>query len=344
MAVKSTELDPKIAQALAEREAELLKDPASPATPPSPPAPPSPVAPATMPSTAVAPVESPSVRVEITDSKATPETEAEKRALEILAKHGARRGSTLKDKVGMTLTGAAIAGAGYLLGPEGLGPLLAYGFGGLLVLGGVFTDLRRFRQGSKSGEAIHYPAEVLEVLLDLLELQPVEKRYGELMVVLAQEHSAIDTTTRQNLISQANGLLEDFRQLEQKRTEILAEHTPETIAAIETERQRLVEEARAATDPVVRQTKEKSAELLAHRVEDTTTILQVAERMSAQQEAILETLGTLRSTLIRLSVAPSRLKETEINPLYDTIEQTRRQTVAVEQSVEEVIALTGERL
>jgi|GEM_PF-2254963 hypothetical protein len=342
MAISSIELDAKIYQAVATAEAELLKeiDEETPAKVED-----KPTESSTTPATeeespSLTPTTKPTTTSKAETAKTPEQMEKEKKVLEVLGKYGAKKGLSWGEKIGLMVTGAVIGGVGYFIGHEAA--LLAYGVGGFLAFGGLIADVRRLRANSKKGEAVVYPAEVLKALLELVTLTPEERRYAELMVVLAQDPCPVDEETRKNLIQQANGMLDDYRSLEKKRAGITADLSRESIAAMEVERERLRAEAQTSDDEIVRQTKTKSAELLSHRIEDAEAVLRMAERMHAQQEAIYEAFGTLRSSLLRLAAAPSRLNEAAVRPLWETIEQTRQQTVLVEQAVQEVVALTGE--
>jgi cell division septum initiation protein DivIVA len=278
-------------------------------------------------------------------AKPTLPPELVKKAEEALAKHGARKGTPLGEKVGMFVAGAAICGGGYMMGPGGIWDNVAYVVGGFLVFAGLTVDLQRRRKNAEPKKGIlFYPADVLEALLRLLSLSPIEKRYGDLLVLLARDPCPLEDEEQERLIEQINGLLNDHRTLNTRRTEILAGHDASEIAQWETERQRLLQEADATPDAIVREVKKESARMLSERIEDANAVLRVAMRMEAQEEAIYQTMGALHSSLTRLSLAPSRIKlaAPDVNGLRDTIDRTRRQTQAVEQAVQEVLTLRAD--
>jgi hypothetical protein len=330
MPIESSRIDPKIAEALRAQELELLKDDsddektseaerketkdgeqATPAPPPKP----------------------------------TPPPELVKKAEEALEKHGAKKGTPLGEKIGLFMTGAALCGGGYMLAGPGIWDNIAYAVGGFLVFAGVTADLQRRRKNAEPKKGIlFYPADVLESLLALLPLTAIEKRYGSLLVLLARDPCPLEDTEQERLIEQINGLLNDYRALNARRQEILAGHDPAEIQEWEAERERLLNEASAAADAVVREVKKESARMLSERIEDTNAVLRMAARMEAQEEAIYQTMGALHSSLTRLSLAPSRIKLSapDVNGLRDTIDRTRRQTQAVEQAVQEVMTLRAD--
>jgi hypothetical protein len=278
-------------------------------------------------------------------SAPAPPPELVKRAEEALAKYGARKGTPLAEKLGLLATGAAMCGGGYMLGSQGFWAITAYVVGGFLVIGGLGADLQRRRKNAEKKDGIvFYPADVIDALLPLLALTPVEKRYGDLLVLLARDPCPLDETEQNRLLEQINGLLEDHRTLSARRQEILHGNSAAEIPQWEEERQRLEREAASATDPVVRAVKAQSAQMLAERIEDTNAVLQITARMEAQEEAIYQTMGALHSSLTRLSLAPTRMNMSapDVTGLRDTIDRTRRQTQAVEQAVQEVLTLRAD--
>jgi hypothetical protein len=251
-----------------------------------------------------------------------------------------RRGTTVADKIGAILMGVASCGGAYLLTkPAIVFAVMLYLFGAMMLLYGLFSTPKRGRKNSQKGEETLYPAEVLEALLALLTLSPMEQRYGALMTLLARDKSPLDETSRNRMVGQVNGLLEDSRALAAKRQEVEINRERVDIAAIEKERERLLEEARLADDEVVRNAKKQSAKLLADRIEDSRVVHNMADRMLAQEEAIFETMGTLHSSLTRLSIAPESLRHHDLDSLSEVVTSTRLQTQAVEQAVQEVAAI-----
>lgn len=214
-----------------------------------------------------------------------------------------------------------------------------YIFGALMLCYGIFSSVKRARTNSQKGEQTVYPAEVLGVLLPLLTLTPAEQRYGALMTLLARDKSPLEESSRKRMIEQANGLLNDSRALAAKRQEIVSNQDHIDIAAMEKERERLLDEAQATEDPVVRSAKNQSAKLLADRMEDSRVVQNMTTRMLAQEEAIFETMATLHSSLTRLSVAPESLRHHDLDSLSEVVDSTRLQTQAVEQAVQEVAAI-----
>jgi len=336
MPVESRDSDPEIAARLRQWEERLLDDTSPAATKVSKP-----------------PVDvGVSVVVMASDADATevelrPEQrEAARRATEVLKRHGARNGFSLKDKLAMLLVAAGFGAAGYfglshVAGPVGdIGQVLCYGTGGLLALGGLFSDLRRQRKNAgTAGGSVSYPSDVLEALLALADLTPAERRYGDLLVLLAREKSPLDGVARQEMLAQVNGLLEDYRMLGRHCEAVLELLDEAQEAALRAEYARLMAEAGAAEDPVVRETKRQSAALIESRVADAREVQRAAERMQAQQEAIYETLGTLHSRLTRLHLAPAGLHGGNADSLRETLEQVSGQTRAVEQAVQEVLSV-----
>lgn len=322
MAIRSTDLAPDIEKALSEKESKLLDESSSSTN-----------------ASATVEVNGEKTSAEPEEPK-KPLTPEEKRAEEVLLKYGAKKGATVEDKLWSTVIGAASCAGAYFLQPKVMFlAVLLYLFGAMMLLYGIFSSVKRGRKNSQKGETTVYPAEVLEALLPLLTLNPVEQRYGAVMTLLARDKSPLDEASRNRMIEQVNGLLEDSRALAAKREEIISTRNHVDIAAIEKERERLLEEARATDDPIIRNAKNQSAKLLADRIEDSRVVQNMATRMLAQEEAIFETMGTLHSSLTRLSVAPESLRHHDLDSMTEVVDSTRLQTQAVEQAVQEVAAI-----
>lgn len=328
MAIGSSQIDTSIATALYEKEQKLLEESSSSSTSSS---------------ASSSPAESSTTGDEAAASSPPPKvlTAEEKRAEAVLLKRGAKKGTTFKEKAGMTLSGIVLCAFGFLLWkPMVILAGVCYFIGALLLLGGIFSAQRQARSGSRQGEAVLYTSDVLDALLPLLELTPVEKRYGALLSVLAREPSPLDDATRMDMVEQVNGLLNDHRALLARRTEIEYNLSATDIAGMEAERDRLRAEAAKADDSVVQEARLQTSRMLEERLEDARVVRRTAERMRAQEDAVYETMGTLHSSLTRLSLAPTGLEKSATSALRDAVDRTRRQTQAVEQAVQEVASVS----
>ena len=94
-----------------------------------------------------------------------------------------------------------------------------------------------------------------------------------------------------------------------------------------------------AGDPATRDALAHSLELARETLNTTEALHVVRGRIEAQQEAILHAFTGLRATLGRLRLASTALQSPDLSQIRETTARIHGQSRAVEDAVQEVIAI-----
>lgn len=257
-----------------------------------------------------------------------------------------RRDDTMS-KRGLTTFFALVLGGGAASGllrllPEGL-VLPAYIGAGFLWMVGAAVGIRWTNRASQRHILNHeVTVTELEAVLPLLSLTRAERAYGDiLLMVAALEVPAEPRRTSWETLAQVTGLLEDSRRLEKQRLSLLPVLGTNPVKELEAEQGKLEGRIAAAKDDRTREAIQQSLELVKTRAENSRTLEQALERLNAQQEALVHTLATAQSALARMQVMPGIQTEIATKEIAETVHAMNRQTVAVEQAVQELIAIRG---
>jgi|GEM_PF-3647058 hypothetical protein len=173
-----------------------------------------------------------------------------------------------------------------------------------------------------------------ETTLQAVAQNRAEKLYAELVAELIQVSPENELSAR-TLLAEVNTLLASFRALEEKAEACKKAMASRSVMGLEVELRDMKIKAAEATDPTTREALEQSVELCASRLESVRTLSIMRERALAQQEVILQTLGSLHALFARLRAVPSETAF-EGQQLTATVSELHNRTRAVEQAIEEL--------
>lgn len=183
--------------------------------------------------------------------------------------------------------------------------------------------------------------DLLAAALPLLSLSRVEKAYGEALVPLAALES-LDERTGRDILSQLNSLTAHYRQLEAQRERLRAAIGGNTAESLQVEREALQRRAKEANDPVTKRALQESLQMCEARLQQAQALEPALHRMDAQQEVIIQTLASVRASLARLQLVSAAVSAPEVEEIQRTVLQISTQAQAMEQAVQEVMAVRVE--
>jgi len=210
-----------------------------------------------------------------------------------------------------------------------------------LVFWGVFGTGVAQWVGSLKRQMNVVHSDLLAGWLPHLELSRAERAYCSALVLLSKPELQVSEETARSLLAELNALMEQVRKLDARRTELGALAAGNEVAAIEGERAALASRAASAADPMARQTFEEGLRLCDQRLENARVVAPSIERLDAQQEMILQTLGSIHSSLTRLETAHQALSVADADDIRRQIREITARAAAVEGAVQEVQALKG---
>ena len=159
------------------------------------------------------------------------------------------------------------------------------------------------------------------------------------------------------LLGDMNALLAKSRAFEQQQTDLRIAIQSNTPAQLESERRTLTQRLGAVEDPLAREAMEQALAANETRLQNARAFEQMRARLTAQQEAITQTLASIHSTLVRSRLgAPAgglagaaidaRLAAASVSDLatiHEAVTQINNRTRAVEEAAAEVAQLRGGR-
>jgi hypothetical protein len=188
---------------------------------------------------------------------------------------------------------------------------------------------------------------LLRELLSQVAHTRAERTYAETVLLLMERGMSKNAPREKescSLLAQMNALMQAGRELEAQEKKLQSSAGGDQVAALQTEREELERRRDAATDPVARQALAQSLELCAARLDSARRLGPVRERVQAQQEVVAQTLLTLQGALVHRDAVPEGGDASLSLPpvaarVQEVITQINNQTRAVEEAVQEVMAL-----
>ena len=173
-----------------------------------------------------------------------------------------------------------------------------------------------------------------------ITLSRAERVYCDalLMMVRTQTDSGTERTF-QEIMLQLNTLLQNYRQLDQRRQSLLPILGLHSVSDLEREFGELGRKLDAISDPITRNAVQQSLEMCSTRLENARQIIQNLERLQVQQDAIVQTLASALSAMARMQTAPVLQAGETAQEIAQTVSQMNQQTWAVEKAVEEVMTI-----
>ena len=187
--------------------------------------------------------------------------------------------------------------------------------------------------------------EVMRNAGELIALSPAEKLYCEGVASLSDAERTLTEAARGEILAQLNDLLSSYRKLDGPVRQSLAARAgalrAQSIEGLEHELAELVRLRDASSDAGARATMDQSISLCSQRLSDARALAPAQEQAEAQQELILQSLAFVQASLSRMAVANSATLPADVGALQSTVTQVNQQTRAVEDAVNEVLALRG---
>ncbi len=239
--------------------------------------------------------------------------------------------------------GAGIAFFGIMFGPalaaqSGLAnPLLV-----LLLSTGLSTawtvmGIRRVQRAMTS--VIN--ADVMRYAKESLGLSEGEKAYCDAAVALMDAGNVLGEKAQRDVIKQLNGLLDNYRRLEEPARRAQAASGADSIDALEQELAGLMARRDAQLDAETRAMMDQSVELCRRRLEASRAVEPARQKVEAQQELILQTMASVQASLGRTGGVNINAPDLYLGELRQSVDQVNTQTRAVEEAVAEVVALSA---
>jgi hypothetical protein len=173
----------------------------------------------------------------------------------------------------------------------------------------------------------------------VMNATPCETSYFESIALLLEIGAQLDARTGTDILSELNVLIAQASQLQAHRDNLRAAINAESADTLVAQCEDLRTKLSRTTDEAARQAIEQSIELLETRCQVAQTLQPSLERVEAQQEVIRQTLVSVQSSLARMKVAPDALTVPDISVIQSSISEVTGQTRAVEQAVQEVMAI-----
>jgi hypothetical protein len=240
-----------------------------------------------------------------------------------------------------------------ILGAAALGGLITCGavtasgangaaIGGLTFMGAYFSA---FGTGlgsvlmARLGRNTSVSAEELRALSTGLELGRPEMVYLETVCALLEAGDNISEQTGHDILTTLGTLLEQARYVNDRRERLRNATGAESAAELAEERQRLAARIAKVEDPQARQDLTQSLAMCDERLGNARELSPLLERLDAQWEVIGQTLLSVQASVSRLQVAPTAITAPDVEEVKRVVGQVTAQTQAVEDAVQQVMAL-----
>ncbi len=218
--------------------------------------------------------------------------------------------------------GGAIAGAAFMT---------AY-FGGIGTAVGSVLQMRFARN-----QAID--AEELRAISTGLQLGEPETVYLDTVCALMEAGENVSDQTGHEILGALSDLLEQARYVNERLERLRSAASTESVQDLEKERERLAARIEQVNDPQGKTDLTHGLSMCDDRLGNARTLAPLIERLDAQREVIHQTLLSVQSSVSRLQVAPAAIAAPDVEEVKRVLGQVTTQTQAVEDAVQEVIAL-----
>ncbi len=244
--------------------------------------------------------------------------------------------------LGWRIFGAALMGGTVVGGSVALSGAHGAAIGGLTFLGAYLSAIGT-GVGSllltTYGRNTSVSAEELRALSAGLELGPSEMIYLETVCALLEAGNNISELTGRDILGTLGTLLEQARYVNDRRERLRKATGAESAVELVEERERLAGRIAKVEDPQARQDLTQSLAMYDERLRNARELTPLLERLDAQCEVIEQTLLSVQASVSRLQVAPTALTAPDVEEVKRVVSQITAQTQAVEDAVQQVMAL-----
>jgi hypothetical protein len=210
--------------------------------------------------------------------------------------------------------------------------------GQVFVVGMSVVAFFMMRRGIRSRlDTLH--SDLLAGWLPFIEVSRAERAYCETLVLLSKPNLKVDDATARAVLADMNRLLASSRRLDAQRAALHGSGDRASLSSIQAERALLAERLQTVEDPEARASLAKSLELCTSREGEARALTPTVDRLESQQELIIQTFGSIQSTLARLDSAHQALAVPEVDEIQRRVTEMSSEAYATESAVQEVIAL-----
>jgi len=208
----------------------------------------------------------------------------------------------------------------------------------LLICLGVVAAVWVFGWGNRWARERWCQPDVLRLVLPILsESSPLERLYGDVLLILKEKENLLGAKRATNLLKQLNLLLQNGRLIEEQQQEIRRVGNSQSMSDMERERDRLAARLERAKDEEARETWRQALLLCEAGLARARALEPLRERLDAQETMICQTLASMESAVAGWTLAPVTAVSVTLESVQEAVSGLRRQTAAVEQAVQEVM-------
>jgi hypothetical protein len=201
----------------------------------------------------------------------------------------------------------------------------------------MIMGIRRVKRGMTDITS----ADVMRYAGENLGLSRGEKAYCAAAASLMDADGVLSEDVQRDVIKQLNGLLANYRRLEEPVRRAHAASGTDSISALEQELAGLMSRRDAQIDAEARAMMDQSVELCRRRLEASRAVEPARQKVEAQQELILQTMASVQASLGRTGGVNINTPALNLGELQQSVTEVDRQTRDVEEAVAEVVALTA---
>jgi hypothetical protein len=191
------------------------------------------------------------------------------------------------------------------------------------------------------GRKTEITAEEIRALADGIELGRPQTIYLDTVCALLEAGGNVSDQTGRDILSTLNELLDQALYVNGRLDRLQTAASTESVLDLEQERARLAERAEKAEDSEARLDLNQSLAICDERLQNARALEPLIERMDAQREVIEQTMLSVQSSVSRLLVAPAAVAAPDVEEVKRVVSEVTAQTKAVEDAVQQVIALQG---
>jgi hypothetical protein len=192
---------------------------------------------------------------------------------------------------------------------------------------------------SKLSKSHSIAADEMRALSTGLELGKPERAYLDTICALMEAGDNVSDETGREILSTLNELLDQAIYVEDRSERLRNAASTESVNELEAERARMSARLASAQDPQAKVDFSHSLQMCDDRLRNARVLAPLIERLDAQREVIHQTLLSVLSSVSRLEVAPTAVSAPDVEEVKRVVEQVTAQTQAVEDAVQQVIAL-----
>ncbi len=226
--------------------------------------------------------------------------------------------------------GAAIGPTGAMVG---LGMAGAYAGG----MGSLFYHMFRYTRTSWSD----INAGELRAAAQAAVLSTAERTYVEIVASILEAGDTFSDETGRDLLQTLGAVLDHARYLDNRLDRLRKAASTESLSDLEEERKRLAERVTESGDQQARDDLSNSLLMCEERLKNARALEPAIHRMDAQREVLRQTLLSIQATVVRLQAAPEAANPPDIHGIRLAVSELTVQTRAVEEAVQEVLAVTS---